>query len=159
MDRKFHKVAVGGTFDLLHRGHICLLRTALKLGDIVAIGLTTDEILQAHPKNHFVANFSNRRRELDKFLKKSGVINRIQIIPLTHPYGTVVTDNEIEALIVSYETVKRSEEINEIRLKKGFKPVKLIVMDAILADDGLPISSTRIRRGDIDRNGHVLSGK
>ena len=87
-----------------------------------------------------------------------GVINRVQIIPLDDPYGIVITDSEVDALVVSYETAGRGEEINGIRRQRKFEPVNLIVIDAILADDGLPISTTRIRRGEVDREGHLLSG-
>ena len=159
MTMKYRKVAVGGTFDMLHKGHICLIKKALELGDSVAIGLTTDEILKANPKSHFVAKFNERREELLEFLESLGALDRVQIVPLDDPYGIVVTDSEVDVLVVSYETVGRGEEINKIRHKKGFKPVKLIVIDAVLADDGLPISTTRIRRGEIDCEGDLLYGR
>ncbi|MCJ7760087.1 adenylyltransferase/cytidyltransferase family protein, partial [Candidatus Bathyarchaeota archaeon] len=38
MGRRLSKVAVGGTFDKLHRGHIKLLLKTFKIGDTVIIG-------------------------------------------------------------------------------------------------------------------------
>jgi len=159
MAKKYRKVAVGGTFDLLHKGHLYLIRKALEVGDSVIIGLTSDEMLRAYPKNHPVAPFEERKKILLNLLDNIGVLERVQIVPLNDPYGPTVTDGEIYALVASYETFSRGDEINAIRRKKGFKPLNLIVIDTVLAEDGLPISTTRIRRGEIDEEGHVLSPK
>ena len=159
MVRKYRKVAVGGTFDLLHKGHICLVKKALKLGDSVTIGLTTDELLKANPKNHFIANFDERLSELIKFVTSVGALKRVKIVPLRDSYGPTIHDRELEALIVSYETIKNVGEINEIRHKKGLKPLEIVVLEAVFAEDGLPISTTRIRRGEIDRTGNLISKK
>ncbi|MEM2673784.1 MAG: adenylyltransferase/cytidyltransferase family protein, partial [Candidatus Bathyarchaeia archaeon] len=40
---RFRVVAVGGTFDELHKGHKTLLMTAFEHGENVLIGLCTDE--------------------------------------------------------------------------------------------------------------------
>jgi len=37
------RVITYGTYDLLHRGHIHLLRRAREMGDWLAVGLSTDE--------------------------------------------------------------------------------------------------------------------
>jgi pantetheine-phosphate adenylyltransferase len=45
---------------------------------------------------------------------------------------------------------------NELRRAKGFSPLKLETIDYVLADDSQPISSTRIRKGEIDAEGKML---
>ena len=43
---KYSLVATGGTFDILHKGHIALLSTSFEISDKVIIGLTGDDLGQ-----------------------------------------------------------------------------------------------------------------
>ncbi len=51
--RYMKKVLTYGTFDLLHYGHINLLRRAKQLGDYLVVGLSTDEFNQLKNKKSF----------------------------------------------------------------------------------------------------------
>ena len=154
--RRYKKVALGGTFDRLHKGHMRLIEKALAIGDSIIIGLTTDEMLKDYLKMHIVAEYEKRRKELTYFLERKHVLKRITIVPLNDPYGPTLHDGEIEAIVVSRETVGRAEEINNLRVKKGLKPLDIVVINMIRAEDFIPISTTRIRKGEIDREGHLL---
>lgn len=156
MELKFKVVAVGGTFDELHRGHKTLLRTAFAYGENVWIGLCTDEFAKKLRKNHEIASYEERVNELKRFLNDLGVLNRAKIIPLSDPYGPATTSTEIEAIVVSKETEPRAREINALRVRNGLKPLEIIVIDMVPAEDQIPISTTRIRRGEIDREGKII---
>ena len=39
---KFDLVALGGTFDILHKGHLALLQKGFSISSKVIIGLTSD---------------------------------------------------------------------------------------------------------------------
>jgi pantetheine-phosphate adenylyltransferase len=43
--------------------------------------------------------------------------------------------------------------INPVRIKLGLPSVEIYTVKLVLADDGLPISSSRIRSNEIDENG------
>ena len=47
---KFSLVAMGGTFDIIHRGHLTLLANAFEISNKVIIGLTSDEFVQKERK-------------------------------------------------------------------------------------------------------------
>jgi len=55
---KFRKVAVGGTFDELHRGHKTLLLKAFEIGEFVLVGLCSDEFVARMAKPHVTASTS-----------------------------------------------------------------------------------------------------
>jgi pantetheine-phosphate adenylyltransferase len=99
--KKFRKVAVGGTFDELHKGHRSLLVKAFEVGEIVLIGLCTDEFVKKMGKPHVTAPYEVRLKELQAFLKTSSICDKAEIIPLNDPYGKTLTDKCIEALVVS----------------------------------------------------------
>jgi len=148
---KYNKVAVGGTFDHFHKGHEELLNEAFKIGHNVLIGVTSDEF--GSKKGH-IDPCSKRISKLEKFLQKfrsDYIVKRLE-----EPYGPTIYDPEIDAIVVSTETKPTAEKINEIRIKKSMKPLKIFTINWVLADDGKPVSSSRIRRGEIDRNGKVI---
>lgn len=53
-----------GTFDILHVGHINLLRRARALGDRLVVGLSTDEFNQGKHKSALL-NYENRKAVLE----------------------------------------------------------------------------------------------
>ena len=53
-----------GTFDILHVGHINLLRRARALGDRLVVGLSSDEFNQSKHKSSLL-NFENRKAVLE----------------------------------------------------------------------------------------------
>ncbi len=148
--------AVGGTFDLLHKGHRELLETAFRIGDRVLVGLTDDIFVKKLHKPHRVESFTAREAELRSYLEKKGFLTRSEIMALSDRYGPTINDGEIEALIVSKRSEAMSNKINELRAEKGLKPLEVVSIDMVLAQDRVPISTTRIRRGRIDREGAVL---
>jgi len=53
-----------GTFDILHVGHINLLRRARALGDRLVVGLSTDEFNRGKHKSSLL-NYENRKAVLE----------------------------------------------------------------------------------------------
>jgi cytidyltransferase-like protein len=154
--KKFRKVAVGGTFDEFHRGHKVLLMKAFEIGEHVLIGLCSDEFVKKMGKPHMTAPYAERLKELRAFLDSLGLSDRAEIIPLNDPYGKTLVDRCIEALVVSEETEKTAIEINQKRSKVQLPPLEIVTIVMVPAENCKPISTTRIREGEIDREGHLL---
>lgn len=159
MAEEFKKVVLGGTFDLLHIGHQKLLAKAFEQGEFVVIGLTSDQFNISRGKTTF-QNQTVRGHELTHFLDKKWP-NRFQVILINDIFGTSSIDSEIEAIIVSDETISNVNQINQIRLTKKLTKLSTIKVDHALDSTGKIISSTRIRNGEINQQGiyylHLLS--
>ena len=149
-NEKYRKVAVGGTFDKFHEGHRLLIEKAFQIADNVLIGVTSDEFGgvkgEIEPCNIRMSNLNQLLEEHSNY-----TISR-----LDDPYGVTIDDKSVDAIVVSPETEPTAFKINQIRREKGMKPLDIITISMVLADDGKPISSTRIRRGEIDQVGTLI---
>jgi cytidyltransferase-like protein len=156
MQKDFKTVAVGGTFDEFHKGHRALLMKAFDVGERVLIGLCSDKLVESLTKPHVTAPYKLRLKELTDFLRKKGLLNRAEIMPLNDPFGVTLSEGCVEALVVSRETEHMAIKINEERSRRGLAPLQTVVIDMVPSEDCVSISTTRIRRGEIDREGHLL---
>ncbi len=159
MKKEFAEVGVGGTFDELHRGHKTLLLKAFEVGQHVLIGLCSDDFVAKLAKPHHVAPYDRRLADLRDFLQERNWLHLATIVPLSDPYGPTLLKGSIEALVVSKETERTAMEINNRRKKMGEPPLKIVTIDMVPSENHTPISTTRIRRGEMDREGHLLKGK
>lgn len=155
-NKMYRVVAMGGTFDSLHRGHRRLLRQAFAVGRTVMIGITSDDFARSLHKPHKLDPYARRKKDLERLLATWGVLSRTRIVPLHDRWGPTVRVSRINALVVSRRTLKTAYEINAKRKAYGLKPLAISPIDLILAEDKRPISSTRIRRGKIDREGRLV---
>jgi cytidyltransferase-like protein len=154
--RTYRVVALGGTFDVLHRGHRKLLQQAFSIGRKVMIGVTSDQFARTLHKPHKFDTYSKRKEDLERLLSRWGVVSRARIVPLNDRFGPTIRVQRIQALVVSRRTVKTAYEINAKRKAKGLSSLAIVPIGLILAEDRRPISSTRIRRGRIDREGRLI---
>jgi pantetheine-phosphate adenylyltransferase len=154
---RFNLAATGGTFDVIHAGHFALLSKAFEIADKVIIGVTSDEFAA---KNRGKAKIHHKYETRVAALKEA-IKNRFgrvdyTISKLHSSFGPAVVFGQVDALVASSETAAKGKEINEIRLANGLKPLAIIMVKLVKADDGRPISSTRIRLGQIDSSGKLL---
>nr|MDO8135373.1 hypothetical protein [Candidatus Njordarchaeum guaymaensis] len=95
---------------------------------------------------------------LKSFLSKIVALDRVTIVPLEDPYGPTIVNEEISAIVVSPETLNTAIEINRIRTNNGMNQLRIYVVDFVLAEDGKPVSSSRISQGVINKEGKLLRG-
>jgi pantetheine-phosphate adenylyltransferase len=160
MKEKYDVVATGGTFDVIHIGHLALLSKAFEIGKKVIIGVSSDAFASVKKGNNKLNhNYEQRVGNLkEKIEEKFGNVT-YEISKLDDLYGPTVIYGHVEAIVSSTETAVNGQLINEIRSKNGLKPLNIISVNMIQAEDGNPISSTRIRNGEIDSTGKLLKIK
>ncbi|PRP89568.1 phosphopantetheine adenylyltransferase-like [Planoprotostelium fungivorum] len=142
----YDKVVVGGTFDHLHDGHRRLLRYAANVtSKELVVAISADELLHSKDYREEMQPFEARvAAALDfvRFTNPRITLRFHQIKSRTNPDGP-------NALVVSEETKKGAEKINQMRMDKGWKAVKVLVVDTVTADkgsEGQKLSSTEIRK-------------
>src|SRR6476620_261297 len=157
MRKRFRLVATGGTFDILHEGHYALLSRCFQLGERVIIGITSDDYaLKEKGCPTILHGYNKRARQLGHAIHSKFGDVKYTISKLENFYGPTVLSNEVEAIIASQETKGNGIKINKLRKKNGLKLLKIITVPIIKSEDGLRLSSSRIRSGEIDSTGRLL---
>jgi len=146
------RVCIGGTFDRLHRAHRELLNRACEEGDRIFVGVTSDKLARTNRRGARLQPFSARVRAISSYLNSRG--KPFDIIPLNDRFGPAA-HGPYDAIIVSHDTHTTAEEINKLRRNRHLPPLQIIEMDMVLAEDGLSLSSSRIREGEVDGEGKL----
>jgi pantetheine-phosphate adenylyltransferase len=152
------RVAVAGTFGPLHDGHRSLLETALEIGDDgVVVALTDDELAEeTRHEPRPVPSAAERRAGIRAAVAALDEWDRdVEVRLLHHRHGIARSDPDLDALVVSPETMDELPSINEERRDRGFAPLLGIVVPFVEADDGERISSTRMVKGEVDEHGEL----
>ncbi|HUV80946.1 MAG TPA: pantetheine-phosphate adenylyltransferase [Patescibacteria group bacterium] len=149
---KKNKVIIGGTFDVLHAGHKSLLKRAFSLGK-VTIGLTSNRMAEKTKKRK-VRNFQNRKRELEKFIKKE-LKSGFKIIKIEDKFGPTLKE-DFDYIVVSPATYKTAQLINRKRRKINRKPMKIVRIKFVLAENGKSVSAIQILNGLMTEEGKLV---
>ena len=153
---EFSLVATGGTFDIIHRGHLTLLSNAFAISEKVIIGLTSDELAEKKGKLS-INKYEKRLENLTQVISKEFPNSSFQISKLDNDFGPAVLEKGVEALVVSDEKSNQGTILNQLRAEKKLLPVKIIMVPMFLAKDGKRISTTRIKNSEIGAEGNLLS--
>ena len=91
------RVITYGTFDLLHYGHIELLKRAKALGDYLIVALSTDEFNSVEKNKHCYFSYEQRKSLLEAIRYVDLVIpeeNWVLILTsLFEPFGLVIPES------------------------------------------------------------------
>ena len=152
---KFTLTALGGTFDIIHVGHLSLIKKATSISEKIVIGLSSDSFAAKNGKT-ITNNFQQRLQNLDKIIHEKFPGCSFEIAKLDDEFGPAVIEGKVDALVVSDETSQKGAILNALRKKRNLVPVEIIIVPMKLASDGDRISSSRIRNSEIDSSGNVL---
>lgn len=162
---------LGGTFTPLHNGHRALLHSAFQTashdgpGDgHVVVGLTSESLAtetRSDPSHaDMLGSFAERRADLAATLDRIGAAYPAghEVVKITDTFGPAASRADADALVVAPEgkAQQRAQELNDERIARGYQPLEIHTSPFVVAEDGLRISSTRIRNGEIDAQGRLL---
>ena len=152
--KSFDLVAMGGTFDIIHSGHMALLNKAFSISTKVIIGVTSDQLAVKKGKNP-ENDYSKRISLLKSTIEENFPNSVYEISKLENEFGPAVLEESVKALIVSEETSDKGTLLNKLRAERNLPPVKIVVVPIVLAKDGKAISTTRIKNSEIDSHGNL----
>lgn len=152
MAKLYRQVVLGGTFDLLHDGHKKLLRAAFHAGQKVTIGVTSDKFIKKLGRI-IAQNQHQRKKAVGSFLKEKKLVMRAKLVFIENIYGPTLTSKSYQALVVSKQTFPNALRINKKRRQIGLPKLAIVAIPMAGAYDGKPISSTRIKMGELDQLG------
>lgn len=159
LHQQFAVAAVGGTFDHLHDGHkILLLMAAFVTKKHLIVGVTGPQMLLKKKYADAMESIQKRIKAVTAFLQQilpSLVTFAIyQIDDVCGPTGFV---KDIDALVISEETRKGADFVNDYREKQGFSALEVVSVDVLGATgkedlnwEG-KVSSTDLREQELSR--------
>ncbi len=153
--KKINLIVCGGTFDLLHKGHKKFIKDVLDVSENVLLGITSD-LYVSNFKSEQIDKFEIRKKAVLDFLESIGSKNRVEIVSINQAYEPLLTSEfSPKAIAVTPQTEKTALEINQKRESLNLPSLEIEVIEMEKAEDGNLISSTRIRNGEINRDGSL----
>ena len=151
---QYKLLVCGGTFDLFHKGHKAFLKKVFDSSDKVLLGITSNLYIQSFKNSLQIEDFEIRKKEVEHFLESINALEKAEIVSIDNayePYLEISTDYQVIA--VTPQTKKAALDINLKRKQRGIFELEIMVVPFLYAEDGGIISSTRIRNGEINRDG------
>ena len=105
------KVAVAGTFNVLHEGHKALLDRAMWMADELYIGITSDKM--ASENRTEIIPYYLRRKAIEDYVISKGEI--ATIFEINDIYGPPEIMDDIDILVVSEETKDNGKLVSRMR--------------------------------------------
>ncbi|KAK0559693.1 Elongator subunit elp2 [Tilletia horrida] len=122
-------VALGGTFDHLHAGHKILLSAASALTTRkLIIGITSDEMLRSKAEAGLLESIERRKERVERFVRAFSAAWReaegqgaveIDAVTLRDVAGPAGTETDLQALVLTQETLSGGAFIADVREKNG----------------------------------------
>jgi pantetheine-phosphate adenylyltransferase len=114
-------VALGGTFDHLHPGHKILLSMGAWIAsEKLIVGVTSSTLLTKKPNAHLVEPLEVRMQNVRDFLNRFKKGLELYIVELNDVYGPTGWDPNVQALVVSRETISGAKESQSLHYPSSY---------------------------------------
>lgn len=144
-------VAVGGTFDHLHDGHkILLSASAFLAGRKLIVGVTGFELLKNKKYLEYMESYEKRVDNVKSFLRHVRPSLIPDVYEINDICGPTAKIEDIDALVVSLESSKGADYVNNQRSKLGWKSLEVYTIGVVGSSNSTDfehkLSSTNYRK-------------
>ena len=150
-ERHYRRCLIGGTFDRFHSGHQLLIQTALRQADFIEVHVTNDAMAQA--KGGWIESLDDRMEGVLSWLSVNAP-KRYEVFVLENPHGPAPLHEQADSIVATAETISRCYHINNERMENGLVSLHIIEAPHMMDELGGILSSSRIRNGLVDAEGH-----
>jgi pantetheine-phosphate adenylyltransferase len=150
---KYKHAVVGGTFDRFHIGHQKLLIAAFHSSAKVTIGLANEQLTQDKYFLHAIEDYKTRENYLLAFLRTNNLLEKAEIIRINDIYGGSDINHDYDAIFATEGTLPNVKKINQKRMENNLPELFIELVPYVKSSDHEPVTSSRIRKGEIDRDG------
>lgn len=149
----YKHAALGGTFDHFHNGHKRIIDFAFHVADKVSIGIVKQKLLEKKPFQEVIEPFETRKENVLSYVRTAHDLDKTELLQLTDMYGSTLTDETLDSIVVTRESRPNAIKINTERKALGMQPLAIVTIPFVKGEDNKIIRSRRIRGGYIDRSG------
>lgn len=136
-DCQYKHVVLGGTFDRLHNGHKELLSQAIiRCKSKLTVGVTDGNMIKSKVLNELIEPCNIRIEKVAEFLQDVDSTLEYNVVPISDPFGPTKDDPTMDMIVVSAETLRGGDKVNELRASKGIGKLQLHCIE--LVEDHLP---------------------
>ncbi|XP_053387502.1 bifunctional coenzyme A synthase-like isoform X2 [Mercenaria mercenaria] len=130
--KQYPHTVLGGTFDRLHVGHKILLTEGCMLGtDKLTVGVTDGKMNNKKTLVELIQPIEERICIVKDFLNDVDPSMEYSVVPITDGFGPTVTDPTMDLIVLSQETKKGGEMINDERKKRDMKILEEYTIDLV----------------------------
>ncbi|XP_075265769.1 bifunctional coenzyme A synthase-like [Convolutriloba macropyga] len=135
---EYHGVVLGGTFDNMHAGHELLLTLSTYLAkNKIVVGVTDDDYVSKRKQlPEFIDPAASRVIQVKQYIQSiKPSVNEVIVEEMNDGYGPSIREKDLNAIVVSTETVKGGEAVIKKRLELGLCRLDIEKIDIIIDSD------------------------